>query len=270
MLAQSTHTLPTGRKKTVPTTKSQKLPPVARTNSEGKPVANKILLALPDEEFQAIRPHLQFVDLTRHLILHEPHRALKFAHFPNAGVISLVIEMKDGKSVEAGLLGKDGAAGMSAVLGLSRSPLLEVVQVGGNGFRVKVDTLRRLLRSTPQFQLILGHYAAGLAIQISQTAACNRIHKIEERLARWLLMAQDRVASEIVPITHDFLAMMLGTDRSSVTVASGVLQRKKIIRYTRGAVKIVNRKKLEQFACECYAVVKHYDTEPVASLPFHG
>jgi CRP-like cAMP-binding protein len=243
-------------------TKSQPLPPVERTSPEGNLVGNRTLLALPDEEFQVIRPHLQFADLERRLTLHEPHRVVRFAYFPNAGVISLVIEMKEGKSVEAGLLGNDGASGMSAVLGLSRSPLREVVQVAGNGFRVRVDTLRRLLPSTPLFRTILSRYAAGLAIQISQTAACNRVHKIEERLARWLLMAQDRVNSEIVPITHDFLAMMLGTDRSSVTVASGVLQRKKIIRYTRGAVRIVNRKKLEQFACECYAVVKQYNSEP--------
>jgi CRP-like cAMP-binding protein len=201
------------------------------------------------------------VDLAGHLTLHEPHRTVKFAHFPNGGLISLVIEMKEGKSVEAGLLGNDGASGMSAVLGLRRSPLREVVQVAGTGFRVGIDTLRTLLPSTPLFRSILSRYAAGLAIQISQTAACNRLHQIEERLARWLLMAQDRVNSEIVPITHDFLAMMLGTDRSSVTVAAGVLQRKKIIRYTRGAVKIVNRKKLEQFACECYAVVKQYNSE---------
>jgi CRP-like cAMP-binding protein len=248
----------------MPLAKLKTLPSVERTNAGGKPVANQTLLALPEEEFQAIRPHLHFVDLARHLTLHEPHRVVKFVHFPNAGVISLVIEMKDGKSVEAGLLGKDGASGMSAVLGLSRSPLREVVQVAGNGFRVRIDTLRGLLPATPQFQAILNHYAAGLAIQISQTAACNRHHKIEERLARWLLMAQDRVNAELVPITHDFLAMMLGTDRSSVTIASGVLQRKKIIRYTRGAVRIVNRKKLEQFACECYAVVKQYESEPAA------
>ncbi len=118
--------------------------------------------------------------------------------------------------------------------------------------------------------MILSTYAAGLAIQISQTAACNRLHKIEERLARWLLMAQDRVNSEIVPITHDFLATMLGTDRSSVTIASGVLQRRQLIRYTRGSVNILNRRKLEHFACECYAVVKQYDSEPAASLAFRS
>jgi CRP-like cAMP-binding protein len=241
--------------------KSHARPPVERTNPEGKSVSNKALLAMPEDDFQAIRPHLHFVDLAGHLTLHEPHRTLKFAHFPNGGLLSLVIEMKEGKSVEAGLLGNDGASGMSAVLGLRRSPLREVVQVAGTGFRVGIDTLRTLLPSTPLFRSILSRYAAGLAIQISQTAACNRLHQIEERLARWLLMAQDRVNSEIVPITHDFLAMMLGTDRSSVTVAAGVLQRKKIIRYTRGAVKIVNRKKLEQFACECYAVVKQYNSE---------
>jgi len=213
-----------------------------------------------DEEFRSIRPHLEYVNLPHHLTLHQPHRIVKFAHFPNEGLISLVVELKDGKSVEAGLLGKDGASGMPAVLGLSRSPLREIVQIAGNGFRVKIGTLREILASNPQMHVNLGRYAAGLAMQVAQTAACNRLHKIEERLARWLLIAQDRLDSGTVNITHDFLATMLGTDRPSVTLAAGVLQKKGIIIYTRGSVKILNRKKLEQFACECYAVVSQYNS----------
>jgi CRP-like cAMP-binding protein len=192
--------------------------------------------------------------------LHQPHRTVKFAHFPNEGLISLVVELKDGKSVEAGLLGKDGAAGMPAVMGLSRSPLREVVQITGNGFRVKISTMREILQSSPQIHVILGRYAAGLAMQVAQTAACNRLHKIEERLARWLLIAQDRLESGTVNITHDFLATMLGTDRPSVTLAAGVLQEEEMIVYMRGSVKILNRKKLEQFACECYAVISQYNS----------
>ena len=233
--------------------------PGERTNPAGKPVRNKLLLAIPDEEFRRIRPRLQFVDLPHHFILHQPHQAVRFAHFPNAGLISLVVELKDGRTVEAGLLGNEGASGMPAVLGLSRSPLREIVQIEGDAFRIRVNALRELLPSTPVLQATLNRYAAGLAMQVAQTAACNRLHKIEERLSRWLLIAQDRVDSGIVPITHDFLATMLGTDRPSVTVAAGILQREGIIEYTRGSVRILNRKKLESFACECYALIKQYN-----------
>ncbi|MFY9729068.1 MAG: Crp/Fnr family transcriptional regulator [Candidatus Acidiferrales bacterium] len=233
--------------------------PGERTNPAGKPVRNKLLLAIPDEEFRKIRSRLQFVDLPHHFILHQPHQTVRLAHFPNAGLISLVVELKDGRTVEAGLLGNEGASGMPAVLGLSRSPLREIVQIEGDAFRVRVNALRELLPSTPVLQATLNRYAAGLAMQVAQTAACNRLHKIEERLSRWLLIAQDRVDSAIVPITHDFLATMLGTDRPSVTVAAGMLQREGIIEYTRGSVRILNRKKLESFACECYALIKQYN-----------
>jgi CRP-like cAMP-binding protein len=230
-----------------------------RTNSGGRAISNRVLLALPEEEFRAVRPHLSFVNLSSHLRLNQPHRVLNYVHFPNAGLISLVIEMKNGKSAEAGLLGNEGASGMSAVLGLSRTPILEVVQIAGNGFRMRVSTLRDILRSTPRLQAILGWYSAGLAIQMAQTTACNRLHKVEERLARWLLMAQDRVDSRFVRITHDFLATMLGTDRPTVTLAAGILREHGLIGHKRGALEIVNRKKLERFACECYGVVAEYN-----------
>jgi CRP-like cAMP-binding protein len=234
--------------------------PGERTSPAGKPVRNKLLLAIPDQEFRKIRSRLQFIELPHHLTLHQPHQSVRFAHFPNAGLISLVVELKDGRTVEAGLLGNEGASGMPAVLGLSRSPLREIVQIEGDAFRVRVNALRELLPSTPVLQATLNRYAAGLAMQVAQTAACNRLHKIEERLSRWLLIAQDRLDSGIVPITHDFLATMLGTDRPSVTVAAGMLQREGIIEYTRGFVRILNRKKLESFACECYALIKQYNS----------
>ncbi|HXO88591.1 MAG TPA: Crp/Fnr family transcriptional regulator [Candidatus Acidoferrales bacterium] len=233
--------------------------PGERTAPGGKAVLNRVLLKLPDDEFLVLRPHLEYIDMPHHMSLHQPHRALRYAHFPNEGLISLVVELKDGKSVEAGLLGREGAAGLPGVLGLDRSALREVVQIAGNGFRVRVDTLRSILPSAPQLQSVLSRYAASLAMQVAQTAACNRLHKVEERLARWLLIAQDRIDAGVVPITHDFLATMLGTDRPSVSVAAGLLQTRQILEYKRGSVKIVNRKKLEQFACECYEVVRQYD-----------
>lgn len=232
-----------------------------RTTSDGKPVANKILLSVPDNEFSAIGPHLEPVGLPRHSILHEPSEKLNFAYFPNAGLISLVVAMEDGKTVEAAVVGNEGAAGIPSAVSLTRSPLREVVQIAGEGFRAKVSTLQDVLKSAPEFQMMLSRYAVIQGIQVAQTAACNRLHDVEQRLARWLLMAQDRVDGGSILITHDFLATMLGTDRPSVSLAAGILQRKKNIEYSRGAVKILSRKKLEGSACECYGVIQQFNAE---------
>jgi len=201
----------------------------------------------------------EYVSLPNHLVLHEAGGKLESAYFPNRGLISLVVVMKDGKTAEAGIVGKEGFTGTLAAVGLRRGPLQAVVQITGDGFRVEAGALQKTLESAPHLQLMLSRYAAIRGSQVAQTAACNRLHDIEQRLARWLLMTQDRVDSGSLPITHDFLATMLGTDRSSVSLAAGVLQKKELIEYSRGAVKIVNRKKLEDSACECYEVIQHYD-----------
>jgi CRP-like cAMP-binding protein len=232
-----------------------------RTNTAGKPVSNKILLSISDSDYNSLRPHLEYVGLPNHLVLHEAGARLEFAYFPNRGLISLVIVMKDGETAEAGVVGNEGFTGTPTVVGLSRGPLRAVVQVTGDGFRVRVGALQNTLGSTPHLQLMLSRYAVVQGMQVAQTAACNRLHDIEQRLARWLLMTQDRVDSESLPITHDFLATMLGTDRPTVSLAAGVLQKKKLIEYSRGAVKIVNRKKLEDFACECYGITQQYNGE---------
>ena len=232
-----------------------------RTNTEGKPVSSLILLSISDSDYSSLRPHLEYVSLPNHLVLHEAGRKLEFAYFPNRGLISLVVVMKDGKTAEAGIVGSEGFTGTLAAVGLSRSPHQAVVQITGDGFRIEVGALQNTLESAPHLQLMLSRYAAIRSMQVAQTAACNRLHDIGRRLARWLLMTQDRVDSGSLPITHDFLATMLGTDRPSVSFAAGVLQKKKLIEYTRGAVKIVNRKKLENSACECYGVIRQYDGE---------
>ncbi len=232
-----------------------------RTNTAGKPVSNKMLLSISDSDYNAIRPHLEYVSLPNHFVLHEVGEKLEFAYFPNRGLISLVVVMKDGNTAEAGIVGNEGFTGTLAAVGLSRSPLQAVVQITGDGFRVEVGALQDTLESAPHLQMMLGRYAAIREVQVAQTAACNRLHDIGQRLARWLLMTQDRVAAVSLPITHDFLATMLGTDRPSVSLAAGVLQRKKLIEYTRGAVRIVNRNKLENAACECYEVIRQYDGE---------
>lgn len=241
--------------------RSRVVQPGERTNTLGKPVSSLILLSISDSDYRSLRPHLEYVSLPNHLVLHEAGEKLQFAYFPNRGLISLVIVMKDGRTAEAGIVGNEGFTGTLAAVGLSRSPLHAVVQITGDGFRVEVGALQNTLESAPHLQLMLSRYAAIRGLQVAQTAACNRSHDIGQRLARWLLMTQDRVDSGSLLITHDFLATMLGTDRPSVSEAAGVLQKKKLIEYTRGAVKIVNRKKLEVSACECYGVIQEYDGE---------
>jgi CRP-like cAMP-binding protein len=227
-----------------------------RTNAAGKPVSNKVLLSIPDSEYHAVRPHLEFLSMPHHRSLYEPNDPLEFVYFPNAGMVSLVIAMEDGRTVEVAEVGKEGFAGIPAVFGMKRSQVREVVQIAGNGFRVRAGTLQSVLRSAPQFQLILARYAVVQGMQIAQTAACNRLHNIEERFARWLLITQDRVDSATFAITHDFLATMLGTDRPTVSLAAGILQKKRAIVHTRGAVQILSRAKLEKCACECYGAMQ--------------
>jgi CRP-like cAMP-binding protein len=230
-----------------------------RTNTVGKPVSNIILLSIVENDYSLLRPHLEYIELPNHLVLHEAGQKLEFAYFPNRGLISLVVAMKDGKTAEAGVVGNEGFTGIQAAVGLSRSPLQAIVQITGDGFRVPVGALQELLESVPHLQLLLNRYAVLQGMQVAQTAACNRLHDLEQRLARWLLMTQDRVDSASLPITHDFLATMLGTNRSSVSLAAGILQREKSIEYTHGAVTILNRKRLEESACECYAIMQQYN-----------
>jgi len=146
-------------------------------------------------------------------------------------------------------------------VGLTRSSVREIIQVAGDGFRIMGNALERILRSAPQFQTLLNRHSGLQAMQVAQTAACNRLHDIQQRLSRWLLMTQDRVNLGLLPITHDFIATMMGTDRSTVSLAAAVMQKKGIIDYVRGAVKIVNRRKLEKSACECYDVIQQFEDE---------
>jgi CRP-like cAMP-binding protein len=235
--------------------------PAPRSNSVDKPIHNEILLAMTPREFDLVRPHLQFVDLEQHRILYEPHGKLKFMYFPNRGIISLVVVLKTGKTVEAGIVGREGASGTAVSAGLSRSALREVVQISGDGFRIKREVFQKLLSAIPDMRKALNRYIVLLGMQVSQTAACNRLHEIEKRLARWLLMAEDSAGTSVLGITHDFLATMLGTDRPSVTLAAGLLHKAGLIEYGRGAVKITNRAQLEVFACECYSVIRDYTSK---------
>ena len=228
--------------------------PGERTNAAGKPVGNVILLSMCDSEYGLFRPHLEYVELPDHLVLHEAGAKLDFAYFPNRGLISFVVAMEDGKTAEAGVVGNEGFAGIPAAVGLSRSPLQAVVQISGDGFRVEVEALQKILESAPHLQLLLSRFAVVQGMQVAQTAACNRLHEIEQRLARWLLMSHDRAHMDTFDVTHAFLAKMLAVRRVGVTTAAGVLQKKKLIRYARGRMEIINRRGLEAAACACYRI----------------
>jgi len=232
-----------------------------RTNAEGKQVLNRILLAAPDREYELLRADLTYVDLPSHLSLHEPTQKIEFVYFPSRGMVSQVVVTKDGRTVEVGVVGKEGYVGAGLAIGISRSPVREIIQVAGDGFRIKGNALQRILQSAPQLQVILNRHTALQGMQISQTAACNRLHDIQQRLSRWLLMTQDRVDAALLQITHDFIATMMGTDRSTVSVAAATMQSNGILEYVRGAVKIVNRRKLEKSSCECYAVIQYLEDE---------
>jgi CRP-like cAMP-binding protein len=176
-------------------------------------------------------------------------------------MVSQVIVTKDGRTVEVGVVGKEGYVGAGLAAGLNRSSVREIIQIAGDGFRITGNALGRILRSGPQLQVMLNRQSGLQGMQVAQTAACNRLHNIEQRLSRWLLMTQDRVDSGALPISHDFIATMMGTDRSTVSLAAAVLQKKGMIEYVRGAVKIVNRRKLEKSACECYAVIQQFEDD---------
>jgi CRP-like cAMP-binding protein len=233
--------------------------PGMRTDVSGRQVKNVILLSLPDDEYSLIRPHLEAMDLPHHTIMHEPGEKIEYAYFLNEGMTSLVVLTSDGRSVEVGIVGREGVVGTPLAVGLHRGPYRAIMQIPGSGLRVKAGILEDTLVAAPELRMALSRYALMQGLQVAQIAACNRLHEIEQRLARWLLMCQDRVDSQLLHLTQDFMAQMLGTGRPTVSLAAGILQRAGLIQNSGGTVKIVNRKSLEGAACECYGVIQHFN-----------
>jgi CRP-like cAMP-binding protein len=238
-------------KKTTPTRVAGPL-----VDGDGNTVANKILLGLSPDQSSQVLPRLEFVRLKLHQVLHEAGETIKSGYFVNSGLMSILAVQPDGKTVEVGLIGKEGFAGLPLLVGYTNSPTRVMVQGDGSAYRCDAETLKQLMRQFPLMEQRLHRFAYQLAMQSTQIAACNRLHEVEERLARWILMSQDRMLSDRLPLTQEFLGQMLGTRRSSVTVAAGALQKQGLIAYTRGSVTIMDRKKLENTACDCYAIVQ--------------
>jgi len=230
-----------------------------RTDMAGKPVKNFILLSIPDDEYNLIREFLEPVDLPQYLVLHEPGEKIRYAHFVNTGMTSLVVVSKEGHSVEVGIVGREGMVGLPLTAGMQWSYFRAIMQIAGSGLKIAAEILEQLLPSTPVLRRQLARYAMMHAMQVGQIAACNRLHDLDKRLARWLLMCQDRIDSESLYLTHEFLAQMLGSGRPSVSLAAGVLERAGLIENLRGRMKIINRKQLETAACECYGVIQTFN-----------
>ncbi len=235
------------------------LHPGARSDAAGKAVNNLVLLSLPDEEYNLLRPHLEPAELPQYDILHEPGDKIDFAYFLNEGMTSLVALSSDGRSVEVGIVGKEGMVGMSLTMGLQRGIFRAIMQMPGSGSRIRAEVFQEVLVCASTLRLELSRFALMHGMQVAQLAACNRLHDIEQRLGRWLLMCQDRIDSQLLPLTHEFLAQMLGTGRPSVSLAARELEDAGLIENLRGSVKILNRKGLEQAACECYGVIQHFN-----------
>jgi CRP-like cAMP-binding protein len=231
-------------------------PKAPRTDGGRNHIHNEILLGLPRKECEALLPKLELVRLKVHQVLHETGDTLKSVYFCNSGMISILSVFPDGKSVEVGLVGKEGFIGLPLVAGFKTAPNRAIAQIDGTAFRVDGETLVSFFQQCPKLERSLQQFSQITAMQIAQIAACNRLHEVHERLARWLLMCADRVGSNEVPLTQEFLAQMLGTRRSSVTVAAGILQRAGLITHGRGDVRIVDRRQLEEAACECYGIMQ--------------
>lgn len=220
------------------------------------PALNRLIGALPRDACARLRPALEQVDLALGEVVYEASEPMEYAYFPTDAVVSLIYTMEDGDTAEMGLIGREGVVGIALFLGGDTTTNQAVAQVAGGALRIKARTLREEFQRNGPFQLALLRYTQALLTQISQTAVCNRLHPVEKRLCRWLLMTRNRVCSDEILMTQEFISCMLGVRREGVTGAAHRLQEAGLIRYRRGHITIVDRQGLETATCECYRVVK--------------
>ena len=217
---------------------------------------NKLLAALSTKCRDRLGPDLEFLHLPLGEILYHPNTSIKYVYFPRWSAVSMVNIFEDGSMVEVGVVGREGIVGASLLSGDNVSPYQAIVQMADGAWRMKARVFKDELASNGELDNLTRRYSQALFTQVAQTAACNRLHPIVERLARWLLLMQERVESDTLHLTHEFIATMLGARRAGVTLAAGTLQKAMIIKYNRGRVIILDRDKLEQVACECHRIVR--------------
>ena len=217
---------------------------------------NRLLQLLPRSDYHELVPYLEAVILAYRQPLGEANEPMRSVYFPVTGVVSLVNMMANGSAAEVGTIGNEGLAGLPVILGDEMGPMTAYVQVPGTGLRLRAEILRSALQRSAGMRTVMLHYAHAFFNQVAQSAACNHFHDLEQRCCRWLLMTHDRVQSDQFLLTQEFLGMMLGVQRSSVTLAASKLKADGLIEYRRGQVTILDRQELEHRACECYEVSK--------------
>jgi CRP-like cAMP-binding protein len=229
---------------------------MAPTSRHSSPLGNHLLDAMSPAALQRLQPQLEPIRLEAQQTIHEPGAPARYALFPTQGMISVVAMMENGTSVEIGKVGREGMYNVSSILGDDTPTQRALVQLVGSAFRIEVRALREAALADAQMLALLLRYAQVTLTTAVQSAACNRLHLLEQRCARWLLAAHDRARTDTFAMTHEFLAMMLGVRRPGVTIAAQSLQADGLITYNHGTVTILDRAGLEAVSCECYAVLQ--------------
>jgi CRP-like cAMP-binding protein len=224
--------------------------------AKSPPIANKLLAALPKKEYQALRSQLEEIPLVFEEILYKPEDLISDIYFPNHGYISLLAGLNERSSLEVGLVGREGVLGLTVFMGVSASQNRAVVQGAGSAMKMNATAFRREINNGGALPRVLRRYTHSLLTQITQTAVCNQFHSIEARLARWLLLTQDRMEHDEFELTQEFLSNMLAVRREGVNKAASRLQKRNLIRYSRGHLKVLDRAGLEATSCGCYQIIK--------------
>jgi CRP-like cAMP-binding protein len=228
---------------------------IRRHHRPDGPAGNWLLDALPDADYDRLRPHLREMPLARGRVLFESGEPVRNIYFPTRGLLSLVLMARDGNEVEVAAVGPEGALDVAAVLRCDKTMCRAVVQIAGAAYWLSATTLQKELHSGGAMQALLNCYLQFLLLQSFQTTLCNRLHNVEARLARWLLTTSDRAQLDQLPLTQEFISHMLGTRRASVTEACATLAQEGLIEHVRGCITILDGRGLEAKACECYAAI---------------
>jgi CRP-like cAMP-binding protein len=229
---------------------------LSQSQTISQPNANRLLAALPVEDYQRLLPNLKPVTFALGEVIYESQGQMERVYFPTTSHVSLLYTMIDGSTAEVGLVGNEGLVGIALFMGGDTTPNRAIVQGEGDAFSMQAKVMQDEFKRGGAFQLSLLRYTQALIIQISQTAVCNRLHSTEQRLCRWMLMTHDRTHSDELQMTQEFISNMLGIQREAVSLAAHRLKEKRVISYKRGRIKILDRNGLEKHACECYQMVK--------------
>ena len=219
-------------------------------------ITNRLLLALPEASLKRLRPELELLHMAKGEVLDRPDHKIEHLYFVNRGIVSIVKTMLDGRTVEIGVVGIEGVTDPNTLFGIDRATLETIVQIPGSVFRISRDRLRREVEREPRLRTLMQGYARFALAQLAQTAACNRLHSLEARCCRWLLLAHDSARADTFPLTHEYLAMMLGVQRAGISIAASFLRKAGIIDYVHGEVTVIDRAGLEEAACECYRAMR--------------